>query len=469
MNVLLIYPPNPDYCVLNEDFSCCEPLGLEYIAASLLEQHNVRLMDMRFEDDLESELARNQYDIIGIAVPFTTAINTCNRLLRHISRLTPNAVRILGGHYPSTSLAGLHLDQVDFVITGEGVHSITELVNALETGGDIYAISGIAIVREGIACFTDQRDFAHLDTCPLPARQLLAPYHHRYFHAHYKPITLMRFSVGCPFDCSFCILWKMTNRKYFTRSKESIVEELRHIDNQNIYVVDDEAFINAKRMEELADLIRQEKINKHFHMYVRSDTIVNNPALFEKWAAAGLDSVLVGLESIFTDDLEGYRKKITYDMARKCIGILHSNNIEIRANFIVKPDYTLERFRQIREAVVELNIDRPTFAVLTPFIGTDEYTQVKDELILDNPEFYDCYHTLLKTRLPIKTFYREFANLFRSAQQRDSSQDNKKIFYSGNGNTFESFVSKIENSYLSYPSACHAGLQTEEEVMNILK
>ena len=28
MKILLIYPPNPGYCVLNEDFSLCEPLGV---------------------------------------------------------------------------------------------------------------------------------------------------------------------------------------------------------------------------------------------------------------------------------------------------------------------------------------------------------------------------------------------------------------------------------------------------------
>lgn len=450
MNVLLIYPPNPDYCILNEEFSCCEPLGLEYIAASLLQYCEVEIMDMRFEKDLAGRLQRNTYKAIGVAVPFTTSINTCNRILKTISEYSPGSLRIVGGHYPSTSLEGLSVHLIDYVTVGESVHTITELLKTLDNGKDPGKIPGIAIVRNGIATYTDQRKHEDLDDCPLPARHLLSDYHPHYFHAHYKPISLMRFSVGCPYDCSFCILWKMTDRKYYTRGADSILEELSLIKNENIYVVDDEAFIQAKRMHELAQVIIDNKVRKNFHMYVRSDTIVNNPALFEKWAEAGLDSVLVGLESVFEADLKEYNKKISYDIAKRCVEVLHRNGIEIRANFIIKPDYTLEQFRQVREVIQTLEIDRPTFAVLTPFIGTEDYVHMKKNIMSDNPELYDCYHALVKTRLPLKTFYKEFADLFRSAQQRGQSSGNNKIFYSGNGNSFESFVEKIETSYTLY-------------------
>jgi methyltransferase len=118
----------------------------------------------------------------------------------------------------------------------------------------------------------------------------------------------------------------------------------------------------------------------------------------------------------------------------------------------VKPDYTVEKFRRVRQVVEELQIDRPTFAVLTPFVGTDTYEQLKDELILDDPEFYDCYHALTRTRLPLKTFYREFAALFREAQLRGGCTGKDKIFYAGRGQTFEEFVGKIEGSDRYYLS-----------------
>lgn len=453
MKVLLVVPPNPDYCVLNEDFSCCEPLGLEYIAAALLPDHDVEILDMRIDDGLERKLGAGAFDVVGVAIPFTTSINTCNRILKRVHAYDPRILRLIGGHYPSTSLSRIDLRYVDYAISGEGIQPARALLRTLAEGGEPRLIPGVVVVQDGQPHPGPRQAQLDLETCPLPARHLLAEHRERYFHAHYRPIALMRFSVGCPFDCSFCILWKMTERKYFTRSIDSILDELRQIESGNIYVVDDEAFIRVPRMMTMAEELIRSGLRKRFHMYVRSDTVANNPALFEKWGAAGLDSVLVGLESIFQDELDEYHKKISLDLARRCVKVLHDNGVEIRANFIVKPDYTLEKFQRVREIVNELEIDRPTFAVLTPFIGTDTFEQVKNELILDKPEFYDCYHTLLKTKLPLKVFYKEFADLFRTARQRDGAEGNSKIFYGGKGNTFDAFVGKIETSYQYYESS----------------
>jgi methyltransferase len=406
-------------------------------------------MDMRFDKDLEGQLEKQNYDVVGIAIPFTTSINTCNTILRTVHTHAPEIVKIIGGHYPSTSLKQIDLHYVDYAVLGEATQTMQELLGAIERGENPEKIPGIAIVHHGIAQYTEKRKFDDLDQAPFPARHLLKQHHRQYFHAHYQPITLMRFSVGCPYDCSFCILWKMTNRRYFTRSISSVIEELLSIDNQNIYVVDDEAFIQVARMFHLADEIVTTRLKKKFHMYVRSDTVVNNPALFAKWAEAGLDSVLVGMESIFGSELAEYNKKIDLCIARECVNILHEHNIEIRANFIIKPDYTLDKFKRLRETINELNIDRPTFAVLTPFIGTETYIQMKDDLISDRPEFYDCFHTVTKTTLDLKTFYKEFSDLFRAAQQRDADE-NSKIFYGGKGNAFGGFVDKIQNAYMQY-------------------
>jgi len=450
VKVLLVFPPNPDYCVLDEHFSCCEPLGLEYVAAALLPHHDVELLDMRLDGGLERRLSEARFDAVGIAVPFTTSIAAANRLLKRVHDHDPRILRLVGGHYPSTTLEKIDLRYVDYAVSGEGIHAVPGLLRAVESGGDPGAVPGVVAVRDGRPCPGPRPGLIDLEGCPLPARHLSSAYRPRYFHAHYRPVALMRFSVGCPFDCSFCILWKMTDRRYLTRSIRSIMGELQELDCDNVYVVDDEAFIQVPRMSQLADELVRSGMRKRFHMYVRSDTIAGNPALFEKWAEAGLDSVLVGLESVFQDELDEYHKKISLDVARQCVRVLHGNGVEIRANFIVKPDYTVEKFRRVREIVDELEIDRPTFAVLTPFAGTDTFEQVKGELILDKPEFYDCYHTLLKTKLPLKAFYKEFADLFRSAQQRDRSVANSKIFYGGEPGTFESFVEKIETSYRYY-------------------
>ncbi|AJQ26597.1 B12-binding domain-containing radical SAM protein [Pelosinus fermentans] len=450
MNILLVWPPSADYCILNEKFSCCEPLGLEYIAAPLLKEFTVDIADMRFEKSIEDLLKKKKYDVVGVAIPFTTSVNVCNRMLQQIKENDERVKVVIGGHYPTVTLDNIYLQYVDYAIIGEGVHSFYELVKAIENQTLIDDVKGIAIIEDQLVKYTDKIIFNTLDHYPIPARNLVSKYQNKYFHAHYTPVTLMRFSAGCPHNCTFCVLWKLTNREYIVRSNDLIIQELKGIDCENIYVVDDEAFINAPKMYELAQKIIEKNIRKRFHMYVRADTIINNAALFELWAKAGLDSVLIGLESIFDDELKGYKKNITSEMAHKCVEILHKNSIEIRANFIVKPEYSRENFQELKQTVFELDIDLPTFAVLTPFHGTDEYEKVKDQFIIDKLEFFDCYHTFLKTKLSLKDFYQEFSNLFRSAKLRDKREEHGTVFYAGKGQDFEEMTQKMENSYLYY-------------------
>ena len=450
MNILLLWPPNPEYCLLTEEFSCCEPLGLEYIASNLLGENEVDIIDMRFNSDLMAFLSKKKYNIVGLCIPFSTSINVTNKILEKIHNYDPSIICIIGGNPPSVSLVGIHLEYVDYVIIGEGGFTFAELVKTLKQKKDVRDIKGIAIPSSSTVHYTEKRPLEDLNTYPLPARELLKGYHSIYFHAHYKPVSLIRFSLGCPYNCSFCILWKMTNRKYLTRKNKNIIDEIITIDNQNLYVVDDEAFINPPKMFKLAEELIHNRICKQYHMYVRSDTVVNNPLLFDKWAEAGLDSVLVGLESINPKELDFYKKKISLNIARQCVEILHKNNIEIRANFIIQPNYDIDDFKRVRDTVLELNIDRPTFAVLTPFIGTDVYDKLHNQFITNKFDFFDCYHTFLPTKLSLQKFYKEFADLFRIANSRDTSKSGNKIFYSGQGDSFGRFLKKIENSYLDY-------------------
>jgi len=450
MNILLIWPPSADYCILDEKFSCCEPLGLEYIAAALLADFSVEIVDMRFEKNIEQILAKEKYDIVGLSIPFTTSVNCCNILLEKIKKFDNTIKLVIGGHYPTVAFENISTEYVDFAVLGEGVNSFYELAKAIKYEEDFTNIKGIAYKNDGELICTEKRPITTLDDFPFPARRLTQKYRDKYFHAHYKPVTMMRFSTGCPYNCSFCVLWKITERKYITRSNEQIIKELKEIEGENIYVVDDEAFIDSKKMYELANLILENKLNKKFHMYVRSDSVVNNPELFAIWSKAGLDSVLIGLESIFEDELKGYNKNISNELAYQCVEILHKNKIEIRANFIVKPEYSKEDFRKLRNLMIDLNIDRPTFAVLTPFHATDEYEKTKNDFIINKLEFFDCYHTFLKAKLPIKEFYKEFADLFRAANARGEDGKSDKVFYSGQGSNFEEMVQMMEDSYIYY-------------------
>jgi radical SAM superfamily enzyme YgiQ (UPF0313 family) len=123
----------------------------------------------------------------------------------------------------------------------------------------------------------------------------------------------------------------------------------------------------------------------------------------------------VGLEFFREEDLTFIRKGSTLDDNRNAVRILQDLGIEIYASFIVRPEFTRQDFAALRRYCRELQLAFASFAVLTPLPGTDYYAEVESRLITHNYDFFDFVHTVLPTELPLKEFYAEYSNLYRSA------------------------------------------------------
>ncbi len=444
MNVLLIWPNNPN-TVLSNDLSCCEPLSLEYVAGALSPYYEVEIWDLRLDPPLEVLATTYKPEVIGLAIPFTTSLPYALRISKQIKQLWPEASLVLGGHHATVSDMWINLFDADYLISGEGGNVFLKLLRAIEAGERKRKNKEMILLKED--------KIVSFDEIAKPNRAILARHHHKYFHSIYNPVALIRFSAGCPFNCSFCILWKLTDRKYIVKNNQRILEEMAEITSKNLYVVDDEAFIQPERMRILAQDILTSGIKKRYHMYLRADTAVRHHTIIEKWAHIGLDSVLVGAESFSEDDLKDYSKKAVVKDTIKAVHIFHQNDIKVRANFIIKPDFTEDDFKKLEESVIKLKIDLPSFAVLTPLPGTDLYIKHKDKLISHDPELFDCYHTLLPTKMSIEKFYDCFAQLMvntSTGNKAKSTESDAPMFYFSNDNSFEKMINKIKTGHLQY-------------------
>jgi radical SAM superfamily enzyme YgiQ (UPF0313 family) len=136
------------------------------------------------------------------------------------------------------------------------------------------------------------------------------------------------------------------------------------------------------------------------------------------WREVGLERVFVGLEFFRDRDLAYVGKRSTVDDNRKAVEILHSLGLEIHANFIVRPEFTVEDFVSFRDYVRDLKLSFAGFAVLTPLPGTDLYDRVRNDLITENYDFFDFFHTLLPTALPLPDFYHQYHRLAAGAVPR---------------------------------------------------
>ncbi len=414
MKILLIEPAKSPLSIGGEDLFLFESLALEYVAAGVAHDHEVRILDMRLDRDLRGTLEDFEPDVVGIT-SYTVHVNAARTIAGQIKKWKPQILVVVGGHHATVAPEDFVSPFIDLIVMGEGVFAFQEIVKRFREGGDFDGIPGVAFSREEELVIAAPPAEVGLDAMPLPQRALTAKYRKHYYSEWMKPLASLRTSKGCPHKCSFCAMWKVSNGRYLTRSPRKILEELAAINEKYIFFADDESLLDTDRMTELARLIKDAGIKKRYYLYGRSDTIARNPGLIAKWKEIGLERVFVGLEFFKTEDLKFVRKSSTLDDNREAIRVLHDLDIDEHASLIVRPEFTRADFRALRQYCRDLGLRYAGCAVLTPLPGTDLYEDVKDQLLTCNYDYFDFIHTVLPTTLPLKEFYKEYYLLLRKA------------------------------------------------------
>ena len=154
-------------------------------------------------------------------------------------------------------------------------------------------------------------------------------------------------------------------------------------------------------------------------MFGRADTICKHPRMIEKLAKAGLEQLLVGFETVSDNDLEHFRKQCDTKTNRGAIDILNANNIRTVAYFLVSPTFVHKDFQELSVYIEEMGLSDPIFTILIPFHGTDLHEEVRDRIRVTDYRYYDFFHTVFDTALPLPEFYDEFARLYERAYRKD--------------------------------------------------
>jgi len=411
VKILLIQPKKPAEAIGGEEAAVFEPIELGYVAAGVMDDHDVKILDMRIDDNFDTTLNSFQPDIIGIT-SLTVHVNTVKELFKKIKAFNHKIFTVVGGHHATILPEDFMVPSVDMVVIGEGVFAFRELVSRLEQGKNVEGIPGTAYSADGKIIINRKDGFDDLDSFPFPDRSLTRAYRSSYFTEWLRPLASIRTSKGCKFRCKYCAQWKIANGQYLTRKPECIVEELSKIEEDCIFFADDESLLDVDRMMILADLIKKEGLKKRYCLYGRSDTITKHPDLIETWKDIGLERVCVGLEFFRDKDLKSMRKGASIKTNVDAINVLKSLDVEINPCFIVRQDFDKADFGEFRNYCLGLKLNLFTFTVLTPLPGTDFYEEVKEQLVIENYDYYDFIHTLLPTKLPVDEFYQEFVALY---------------------------------------------------------
>jgi radical SAM superfamily enzyme YgiQ (UPF0313 family) len=309
---------------------------------------------------------------------------------------------------------------MDFVLPGEGVAAFRTLLQALERGESEPSIPGVWGRQNGAFTYGGAPPKFDIDALPVPDRSLAPADREHYFIDWMRPLALSRSTVGCPYSCNFCSLWKIMDHIYHMREIDSVVEELATVKEEFIFFVDDEAFINGHRMTKLADAIRDAGVRHRYFTYCRIDTLLRQPELMVKWRDIGLERLFIGIEAVTDEDLLAFNKKLAVSQVDQGLMLARDLGINVHANFIVEPRYTAKEFDYLARFIEERDeiIDYPSFTVWTPIPGTglldENFTGVTDLQPNGRPDWslFDCQHPVTETALPRNEFMKHYLNLW---------------------------------------------------------
>jgi hopanoid C-3 methylase len=414
MKVLFIQPYISNESIAGDDTSMFEPLALEYLSGNIKDICETRLLDMRIEKRLNDCLDTYRPDVVGIT-SYTVHVNVVKSIIKEIKEFDNGIKIVVGGHHASVSPADFIDVNPDYIVKGEGIIVFRQIVEVLKGNIRINELESVEIDRLGSTIILKSIEEVPIGSFPYPDRVLSEKYRKEYFSYWMKPIASLRSSSGCKFRCSFCSLWERYNGRYYTRKPESVVEELKTIKEDIIYFSDDESFLDSENVNNLADLIRKSGIKKRYHMLVRADSVVKNKDILAKWKDIGLERVFIGMESAKDEFLKKINKGTSVKINEEAVKYLQNLGITVISDFIIDQEFDRSDFKKLRDYVRKLKLSSPVFTILTPLPGTRFYKENENQIIDKKWEHYDVMHTVLKTKLPIREFYKEFYRIYKNS------------------------------------------------------
>ncbi|HVA93212.1 MAG TPA: radical SAM protein [Chloroflexota bacterium] len=236
------------------------------------------------------------------------AVPHCRALKRRFPALTV----VWGGYFPSMHPeVCLNSGYVDYVVQGQGEHTLVELLEVLERGGALSSVAGIWYREGQMLRHTHPRSLADPNTLPR------FPYHRlpmeRYLgHTFMGRRTVCHHtSVSCPFPCDFCAVIRVFGRAWLAETPERMHDTLLHLrDTYRIDAVefyDNNFFTKEARTLEFSQ--RAAGLGLSWWGEGRVDTLLKySPRTWEAMRAAGLRSIFMGAESGSQEALKQMRK-----------------------------------------------------------------------------------------------------------------------------------------------------------------
>jgi radical SAM superfamily enzyme YgiQ (UPF0313 family) len=423
MNILLLSMP--------DSFEHMPPVAvrmpngaLASLAGNVDSHHHVAIADLilahtSVRATVERLVREQQPDLVGLSV-MTFQRATALQIARLIRRLRPSARIVVGGYDPSLAPDAYESSpEIDFIVRGEGEHTFSELLRALESGGretgaaELRPIAGLS--------FRDGPRFAHNIARPvvrLATEALRLPNRRARVLSGYtligRPVDVVETSRGCTFDCSFCSIIEMRGRNFHPYSIERVLADIadaRQHGARAIFLVDDNITLDVHRFEALCAAIADAGFNDVDYMVqaMTAPLAQHGATLAPLMRRAGFRYVFLGIENVLDDDLQFLRaraKNAKRERGRTvgnasidAIEHLHRHGMYVVGGLIVgNPDDTRESI-ETNLAFARRYVDWPYIQHPTPYPRTPMTTEFRERgLIVDEDvSHYDGTTAVVRT------------------------------------------------------------------------
>lgn len=379
MKIMLIVPA-PDYRrkllyrAGNYFYGPSSAITGPLILGAILKQrgHDVEVYQ-ELDRDFDLQVMK-RFDLIGI---YTITSNSGRAYaLADTARKKFNKRVIIGGMH-ATALPNEALMHADQVIVGEAENVITDVVEQRLTSPVVYA-----------GHVTD------IDAQPFPDYSIL--------RSKCSAANILT-TRGCPYRCSFCTTSRMFS-PYRERSIDSVIDEIRLYKKMGFRCLnfqDDNLTANKKRVKDLLRrMISENLIFSESFFFGRID-LADDDELLGLLRDANLTRVLIGFESLNQNSHNIINKRLNVEDIFRLSSKLSSHGIKLIASLVLGLDS--DNRDDIAKAVdhcISINAYQLQPAILTPFPGTDIYSQLTAEnrIFEKNWEFYDMMNVVFSPK-----------------------------------------------------------------------
>jgi radical SAM superfamily enzyme YgiQ (UPF0313 family) len=386
-----------------------EPLELEILATTVQENYEVRIVDMILEkapiEHFIIELNPDVVCITGYITHIPVIISHCEK----IKSLNNSIVTVVGGVHVEKFPEDLEHNCIDYRVVRNAVIEFPRLLDHIFHQADLP--KG-ALKKGQKKIDSDLPDFDfHV---PIPDRSLTKEYRHKYFYVFHDKVALIKTSFGCPYTCNFCFCREITDGIFFARPLNDVFKELQSIQENEIYIVDDDFLLDRNRIIAFNEELERQNLKKKFLVYGRADFIVKNPDIIERFKKNGLRTIIVGLESFNETELKSFNKKTTSTLNEQAMHILNKAGVDCYAAIIISPSWTRQDFRLAEKVMKRLKLKFINLQPLTPLKGIS--LNVSDEkLAIPRSDFakWDLAHvTVTPDHMTTNEFYQEILRLY---------------------------------------------------------